>query len=104
MTPAQSTWIRAQIAAGIERHDELVAKKASLADWPRNAWPDPPALLVYADAALFAYYLDADGRVYAHDMDRFAQEVDEVTDPAKVREVYQRAREKFAELQSLSLP
>ena len=104
MTPAQSQWIRAQIAAGVKRHEELVAQRASLSDWPRSAWADPPALLVYADEAMFAYYLDADGRVYVHDMDRFAQELDEVLDPAKRREVYQRARELFPELQSLSLP
>ena len=98
MTPAQSAWLRARIAEGVARHDELVANRQALADWPRSAWADPPALLVYATEALYAYYLGPDGTVYVHDMDRFAQELDEVTNPEAVREVYQQARTRFPEL------
>ena len=102
MTPQQSAWIRERIAEGVRRHTELVAKRESLADWPRSAWDDPPALLVYATDAMFAYYLGADGSVYCYDMDRFRQELDPVADPMTIREVHAKAAELFPALAGLS--
>jgi len=102
MTPAQQAWLRAQIAAGNARHAQLVAQQQSLSDWPRSAWDKPPALLVYATEAMFAYYLAADGRVYQYDMDRFAPELDEITNAEMVREIYAKAREVFPALADLA--
>lgn len=101
MTPAQSQWIRARIAAGVRRHDELVAAKQSLADWPASAWADPPALLIYCDDAMYAYYLGADGTTYYYDLDRFRQELCPIGDATKIREIYKRAGEAFPELAGL---
>ena len=90
MTPAQSKWLRERIAAGVR-----------LSDWPARAWKDPPALLIYADDALYAYYLGLDGTAYYYDMDRFAQELCPIGDASKIREVYKRAGEAFPELAGL---
>lgn len=98
MTPAQSQWLRDRIAEGVERHAELVAKQQSLADWPRGAWDDPPALFIYDTPAMFAYYLGPEGTVYRYDMDRFVPELDEVTDRATIREVLAKAAERFPTL------
>ena len=101
VSPAQAQWIRERIAEGVKRHEQLVAAKQSLADWPRSAWVDPPALLIYCTDAMLAYYLGPDGTVYVHDMDRFAQAVDEVGNAETIREVYERAGAKFPELAGL---
>jgi len=101
VSPAQSQWIRERIAEGVKRHADLVAARQALADWPRGAWEDPPALLVYCTDAMFAYYLGPDGTVYVHDLDRFAQEVDAVDNTETIREVYERAGAKFPELAGL---
>jgi hypothetical protein len=79
MTDGQRSWLRSQL------------ETADHSGWPPAAWQDPPALLVYATDALLAYYLAPDGRVYELDLDRAAQTLDEVTDPARVREVHERA-------------
>ena len=50
---------------------------------------------------MLAYYLGPDGTVYVHDMDRFAQAVDEVGNAETIREVYERAGAKFPELAGL---
>ena len=100
MTPAHTAWLRARIAEGVKRHAALVSQQQSLADWPPSAWADPPALLVYATDAMYAYYLGPTGTVYQYDMDRFSPALD-VVGADLVREVYQRARETFPELADL---
>ena len=93
MTPAQSSFIRERIA-------RLLATSQG---WPAQAWEKPPALLVYATDAMFAYYLGPDGTAYAYDMDRFLPEL-EIVDEATRREVYRRAGEEFPVLAGLGAP
>ena len=102
MTPEQSAWLRGQIAAGVKRHEELIAAKQSLADWPRSAWEDPPALLIYCDSAMYAYYLGPNGKTYYYDMDKFWPELHEIGLAETIREIYKRASETFPELAGIT--
>jgi hypothetical protein len=90
VTPTQSTFLRERIA-------RLLATKQG---WPAVAWADPPALLIYATDAMFAYYLAPDGTAYVYDMDRFVPELTVVGEHEK-REVYKRAGEAFPVLAGL---
>lgn len=102
MTPAQARWLRERIAEGVRRHDELVAARQGLTDWPRAAFANPPALLVHTTAAMLAYYLAPDGTVYELDLDRFAQELEPISNPETIREVLAAAAAKHPELRQSS--
>ena len=86
MTRAQREWILARIAS------------TPKTGFPPQASTNPLGLLVFATEGLFAYYLGSDGHGYELDLDRAAQSYDRITDPARLREIYQRANALWPEL------